>query len=281
MGIMGSPMAVNLLKAGHEVTVWNRTASKCEAARAAGARVVEELKEIAGAGDVVLLCVSDTPDVEAVLFGDEGLAEHLRPGQTVVDHSTISPDATDEFAEILRALGVDMLDAPVSGGQTGAEAGTLTIMCGGAPEVFARVKPLLEGMGKSVVHCGGHGDGQRTKVVNQVICALNILAMSEGMVYAQRAGLDVQTTWDVVSSGAAASWMLTNLGAKVVVGDWAPGFAIGLQAKDLRIAAEAMAEVGEVMEGTALTAKLFNLASIEGLGAEGTQALAKLLGWGD
>lgn len=279
MGIMGSPMSRNLLRAGHEVTVWNRTPDKCEPARAEGAAVAPSLPDLARSAEVVLICVSDTPDVEAVLFGEGGLAEGLSAGQVVVDMSTISPQATEDFAGRLADMGVEMLDAPVSGGEAGAVNATLTIMCGGKPEVFERVRPAFEAMGKNIVHCGPQGSGQRVKAVNQVICALNILAVSEGLLFAQRMGLDVEMVHEVVSSGAAASWMLSQLGPKMIAGDWAPGFMIRLQAKDLRIASAAMDAAGGVLEGTALATRLFNEAAEESLGGEGTQALVKLLGW--
>ena len=279
MGIMGSAMSHNLLKAGHEVTVWNRTREKCEPLRAAGAKVAKDLRELAGSGEVIFVCVSDTPDVEQVIFGEGGLAEGLRPGQVVVDMSTISPQATEGFAARLGEIEVDMLDAPVSGGQAGAINATLAIMCGGKEEVFERVRPALEAMGRNMVYCGPHGSGQRVKAVNQVICALNILAVSEGLLFAKRMGLDLGTAHQVVSSGAAGSWMLSNLGPKMIAGDWAPGFMVRLQAKDLRIASGAMEATGGLLEGTALTTRLFSEAAGKGLGAEGTQALVKLLGW--
>jgi len=279
MGIMGSPIAQNLLKAGHEVRVWNRTAARCTDAEKAGAVVVERLRDLPAGAEVVFVCVSDTPDVEAVLFSEGGLAEGLNPGQVVVDMSTISPAATEQFAARLAEAGVEMLDAPVSGGEAGAINGTLTIMCGGKPEVFERVRPALGAMGKNIVLCGPHGSGQRVKAVNQVICALNILAISEGMMLAKRTGVDPQAALDVVSSGAAGSWMVSNLGPKMVGGDWSPGFMVRLQAKDLRIAAEAMEATGGVLAGTELTARLFSQATEQGLGDEGTQALVKLLGW--
>lgn len=281
MGIMGSPMSQNLLKAGHEVTVWNRHPEKCEAARAAGAAAAENLPALARSGEVIFICVSDTPDVEEVIFGEDGLAEGLRAGQVVVDMSTISPEATEEFAERLEAMGVDMLDAPVSGGESGAINGTLAIMCGGDEEVFGRVRPAFEAMGHNIVYCGRHGNGQRVKAVNQVICALNILAVSEGLLFAKRSGLDLETVHKVVSSGAAGSWMVSNIGPKIIAGDWAPGFMVRLQAKDMRIASRAMEASGGVLPGTELTTHLFNQAAEEGLGEEGTQALARLLGWED
>lgn len=273
-------MSRNLLGAGHEVTVWNRTREKCRAAEEAGAEVADSLADLARAGDVIVICVSDTPDVEAILFGDGGLSEGLSAGQVVVDMSTISPQATEGFAARLAELGVEMLDAPVSGGETGAINAALAIMCGGKEEVFARVKPAFEAMGENIVYCGPSGNGQRVKAVNQVICALNILAVSEGMLFAKRAGLDLETVHKVVSSGAAGSWMLSNLGPKMIAGDWSPGFMVRLQAKDMRIAADAIKALGGPLEGTDLTTRLFNEAEEKGLGDEGTQALVKLLGWG-
>ena len=279
MGIMGSPMSRNLLQAGHEVTVWNRHPEKCEAAHTAGAGIAASLPELARSGEVIFICVSDTPNVERVIFGEGGLVEGLTAGQVVVDMSTVSPQATEDFATRLETMGVEMLDAPVSGGQAGAINATLAIMCGGQEAVFERVRPAFEAMGKNIVYCGPHGNGQRVKAVNQVICALNILAVSEGLLFAKRQGLDLETVHQVVSSGAAASWMLSNLGPKMIAGDWAPGFMVRLQAKDLRIASAAMEAAGGVLDGTALTTRLFGDAAEGGLGEEGTQALVKLLGW--
>lgn len=278
MGIMGSPMAQNLLKAGHCVTVYNRTREKTRDAVAAGATVADTPSDLASACDIILICMADTPDVEAVLFGDDGIADGLSSGKVVVDHSTISPEATVEFARRINDLGCDYLDAPVSGGQLGAINATLAIMVGGEESVFGRVKPYLEAMGKNIVYCGTQGNGQRVKAVNQVICALNILACSEGMLFAKQMGLDLETVHQVVSSGAAASWMLSNLGPKMIADDWDPGFMIRLQSKDLNIASATMASLPADYEGTALTTRLFGEATAEGLGDLGTQALVKLLG---
>lgn len=279
MGIMGSAMARNLLKAGHAVTVWNRTAGKCEPLAAEGATVASGLPELARHVDIVFICVSDTPDVEAVLFGENGLAEGLAPGKIVVDHSTISPEATVDFAERVNDLGAAYLDAPVSGGETGAVNGTLTIMVGGDESVYERARPYFAAMGKNIVHCGAQGSGQKVKAVNQVICALNILAVSEGMLLAKRMGLDLEIVHQVVSSGAAASWMLSNLGPKMIADDFAPGFMIRLQAKDLRIAAAAIEALGGGFPGTELANRLFSEATGHGLGEQGTQGLVNLLGW--
>ncbi|MHB8996360.1 MAG: NAD(P)-dependent oxidoreductase [Armatimonadota bacterium] len=279
MGIMGSPMALNLLKAGYDVTVWNRTRAKCEEARAAGATVADSLPDLASACDLIFICVADTPDVEAVLFGEGGVAEGLAPGKIVVDHSTISPEATVTFAGRVRALGAEYLDAPVSGGQLGAINATLAIMVGGEEAVFAQVRPYFDAMGKNVVYCGAQGNGQRVKAVNQVICALNILACSEGMLFARQMGLDLETVHQVVSSGAAGSWMLSNLGPKMIAGDFAPGFMISLQAKDLGIASDTMESLPAAYEGTELTRRLFSEAVKQGFGKQGTQGLVNLLGW--
>lgn len=279
MGIMGSAMATNLLKAGHPVMVWNRTRAKAEALTAAGATVADSLPHLASACDVILICVADTPDVEAVLFGAEGLAAGLAAGKIVVDHSTISPEATVSFAARVRELGADYLDAPVSGGQAGAINATLAIMVGGDEGVCERVRPCFEAMGQNIVFCGEQGNGQRVKAVNQIICALHILACSEGMLFAQQMGLDLATVHKVVSSGAAGSWMLSNLGPKMIAGDFAPGFMIRLQAKDLNIASRSMALLPADFAGTQLTTELFNEAVAAGLGEQGTQGLVNLLGW--
>ncbi len=294
MGIMGSAMAANLLKAGHAVMVWNRTREKTAPLAAAGATVADSLPHLARACDLVFICVADTPDVEAVLFGQQGLAEGLANGvpppapslqgggerhKTIVDHSTISPEATVDFARRIGDLGCDYLDAPVSGGQAGAINATLAIMVGGEATVFERVAPYFQAMGQNLVYCGPQGNGQRVKAVNQVICALNILACGEGMLFARQLGLDLETVHKVVSSGAAASWMLSNLGPKMIAGDFAPGFMIRLQAKDLGIAAGSMAALPAEYPGTALTTELFRAAVEAGLGDQGTQGLVNLLGW--
>lgn len=279
MGIMGSAMAQNLLQAGHQVMVYNRTREKTSAAAAAGATVADTLPDLARACDLILICVADTPDVEAVLFGDHSLAEGLSPNMVIVDHSTISPEATVTFAGRVRELGCEYLDAPVSGGQLGAINATLTIMVGGSESILTLVRPYLEAMGKNIVYCGAQGNGQKVKAVNQVICALNILACSEGMLFAKELGLDLETVHQVVSAGAAASWMLTNLGPKMIADDWAPGFMMRLQAKDLGIAATTMESLPAGYEGTALSRHLFDEAVKQGLGDLGTQGLVKLLGW--
>jgi len=279
MGIMGSAMAHNLLRAGYPVMVWNRTPSRCAPLQQAGATVAPTLPHLAQECEIVFICVSDTPDVEAVLLGPGGLSEGLGDGKIVVDHSTISPEATVEFAERVNELGCDYLDAPISGGQTGALEGTLTIMVGGDEDVCALAQPYFAAMGQNIVYCGPQGHGQKVKAVNQIICALNILACSEGLLFAQQMGLDLKTVHEVVSSGAAGSWMLSNLGPKIIEGDFAPGFMIRLQAKDLQIASDTMAQLSAKFDGTRLTTQLFEQATKQGLGEQGTQGLVNLLGW--
>ncbi len=276
LGIMGTPMSLNLLKAGHPLTVYNRTMAKCRPLEEAGAEVAESPAKLAASTDVIITMVTDTPDVEAVLFGPKGVAKSLSPGKIVVDMSTISPEETEQFASRLAALGAEMLDAPVSGGQKGAIEGTLTIMVGGKKEAFTKCLPIFRALGKNIFHVGQNGNGQRVKLVNQVICGLNILAVVEGLRFAKAAGLDLKTVHDVVSTGAASSWMLSNLGRAILANDFSPGFRIVLQSKDLRLARVSMLQLGMKAPGTELTYSLFEEAVKKGLGDLGTQGLIKL-----
>ena len=276
LGIMGAPMAANLIGAGFSLNVYNRTPGKCEALEKLGARAYPTPAGLASASEVVVTIVSDTPDVEAVLFGENGLAEGLEPGSVVIDMSTISPTRTVEFAARLAGRQVEMLDAPVSGGDKGAIAGTLSIMVGGKQEAFNRCLPLFEAMGRNIVYAGPSGNGQKTKLVNQVVGSLNLLAMIEGLRMAEQAGLDPQRTLDAVGAGAAGSWMWTHLGPRVARRDFAPGFMIRLHQKDLRLAAEFMRDLGIDMPGTALSHELFTEALRKGLGEQGNQGLYKL-----
>ena len=276
LGIMGAPMAANLIGAGFALNVYNRTSGKCEALEKLGARAYPTPAGLASASEVVVTIVSDTPDVEAVLFGENGLAEGLEPGSVVIDMSTISPTRTVEFSARLADRRVAMLDAPVSGGDKGAIAGTLSIMVGGEQEAFNRCLPLFEAMGRNIVYAGSSGSGQKTKLVNQVVGSLNLLAMIEGLRMAEQAGLDPQRTLDAVGAGAAGSWMWTHLGPRVARRDFAPGFMIRLHQKDLRLAAEFMRDLGIDMPGTSLSHELFTEALRKGLGEYGNQGLYKL-----
>ncbi len=276
LGIMGQPMSQNLLKAGFEVMVWNRTVAKAAAVKDAGAHVAKTLPEVAQANDVVIILVNDTPDVEEVLFGKNGLHIGLRAGKIVIDMSTISPEATAAFAERLKKLGCDLLDAPVSGGDIGARNATLTIMVGGTPSVFETCRPIFQALGKNIVRCGDHGAGQRCKMINQVLCGLHAVALSEAFILAEKVGLDVKLVHQVVSSGAAGSWALSNYGPRVLNGDFTPGFKLKLQQKDLRIAFETAQKFSDDFKGVELAYTLFTQASESGLGDFGSHALIKL-----
>ncbi|MBX7214107.1 MAG: NAD(P)-dependent oxidoreductase [Thermoflexales bacterium] len=277
LGIMGRGMARNLIKAGFDVTVWNRTPARTDEFVAAGARAGESPAAVARACDIVFVCVSDTPDVEAVLFGEQGAAAGLSAGKLVVDHSTISPQATRAFAEKLSALGVRFLDAPVSGGSEGAAKGTLSIMIGGAAEDIERARPYLQAMGKTITHVGEQGAGQMVKLVNQILVVGNMLAAAEALLFAQAGGLDLSKALSAVAGGAAGSWMLSNRGPQVIARDWRPGFTIDLQQKDLRLALRAGDEMGVPLVATSLIYNLYRTLQQQGLGSEGNHALVKAL----
>jgi len=276
MGIMGQPMAVNLLKAGFPLVLFNRTKSKCEHVATLGATVAGSPRELAEQTDVVIVMVSDTPDVEQVLFSEAGVWHGVRQGMTVIDMSTISPRATLQFSERLLEKGCEMLDAPVSGGENGAREKALGIMVGGKREVFDRFLPLFQAMGKTIIYAGPSGSGQKTKLVNQVVGAINLLAMVEGLRLVRAAGLDAEVTLRVISSGAASSWMLTNQGPKILKNDFAPGFSIRLQNKDLMLATELIAEVDGEYPGTKLVSSLFAEAVRCGLADAGNHGLINL-----
>lgn len=275
LGIMGKGMAANLVDAGHQVTVWNRTPGKADDL---DVNVVDSPRDLGPESDVVFVCVSDTPDVEEVVFGEVGVIHGMTEGDVLVDHSTISPVATREFAAEADQLGIDWVDAPVSGGSEGAERGTLAVMAGGPTEALERVKPFMEAFASSIVHVGEEpGSGQMVKAVNQVLVVLNQLAASEALMLAEAAGLDLNKTLSAVEGGAAGSWMLSNRGPQMIERDWRPGFTIDLQQKDLRLVLEAANEVGAVMPGVALVHQLYRSLQERGLGAEGNHALVKAL----
>lgn len=277
LGIMGQGMARNLLKHGHSVTVWNRTQAKAEALVAEGAAWADSPAAVAAASDIVFTCVSDTPDVEAVILGPGGVIGGAREGALVVDMSTISPAATRAIAARLAEKGVGMLDAPVSGGSEGAARGTLSIMVGGAAEQVERARPYFEAMGKTITHVGGNGDGQMVKLVNQILVVGNALAMSEALEFARAGGLDLQKTLAAVSGGAAGSWMLSNRGPQILADDWRPGFTIDLQQKDVRLCLREGDNLGVPMLATSLVFNLYRVLQADGLGHEGNHALIKAL----
>ncbi|MCB0243696.1 MAG: NAD(P)-dependent oxidoreductase [Anaerolineae bacterium] len=277
LGIMGSGMAANILKAGFPLTVWNRTPERTEALAAAGAAVAATPAALAAASDIVITCVSDTPDVQAVILGEDGVLRGAQSGSLVIDMSTISPAVTQEIAAALSARGVAMLDAPVSGGSEGAARGTLSIMVGGAVEALERAMPVLQTMGQRITHVGSTGAGQTVKLVNQVIVVGNCLAMAEGLMLAQAGGVDLEKALEAVSGGAAGSWMLSNRGPQILARDWRPGFTIDLQQKDLRLVLEAADAVGTPVPGTALVFQLYRTLEARGLGGDGNHALIKAL----
>jgi len=277
LGIMGSGMAANILKAGFPLTVWNRTPERTEALAAAGSAVAATPAALAAASDIVITCVSDTPDVQAVILGEDGVLRGAQSGSLVIDMSTISPAVTQEIAAALSARGVAMLDAPVSGGSEGAARGTLSIMVGGAVEALERAMPVLQTMGQRITHVGSTGAGQTVKLVNQVIVVGNCLAMAEGLMLAQAGGVDLEKALEAVSGGAAGSWMLSNRGPQILARDWRPGFTIALQQKDLRLVLEAADSVGAPVPGTALVFQLYRTLEARGLSSDGNHALVKAL----
>ena len=266
LGIMGTPMALHLLEAGHQLFVHTRSRVP-DAITATSAKACASAAEVAKQSEVIVTMVPDTPDVERVLFGPSGVAESL-PGngarKVVVDMSSISPIATKAFAEKIRALGADYVDAPVSGGEVGAKAASLTIMCGAEPAVFERVRPLLEKMGKNITLVGGNGDGQTTKVANQIIVALNIAAVGEALVFASRAGADPAKVRQALMGGFASSRILEVHGERMIKRTFDPGFRIELHQKDLNLALQGARTLSLSLPNTATTQELFNAAAALG-----------------
>ncbi len=277
LGIMGRGMARNLIKAGFPVHVWNRTASRMDELEAEGAMPAASPAELAAQCDVIVVCVSDTPDVEAVMLGETGVIHGARAGALVIDMSTISPQATRLIAARLAEKQVGMLDAPVSGGSEGAARGTLTIMVGGDAAAVQRAMPVLQAMGKTITHAGPIGAGQMTKLVNQVLVVGNALAMCEALLFAQAGGLDLEKTVAALGAGAAGSWMWSNRGPQIIRRDWRPGFTIDLQQKDVRLVLQAADQLGVPLPATSLVFHLYRSLQAGGLGGEGNHALIKAL----
>ncbi|NUM49411.1 MAG: NAD(P)-dependent oxidoreductase [Anaerolineales bacterium] len=277
LGIMGRGMTQNLLNKGHRVMIWNRTPARMDEFVRAGATAADSPADLAARCDVILICVSDTPDVEAVILGENGVLAGVKSGSLVVDHSTISPQATKEMAAKLREKGAAMLDAPVSGGSEGAAKGTLSIMVGGEETGFQRALPVLEAYGKTITHVGPQGAGQMVKLVNQILVVVTELAVCEGLLFAQAGGLDLNKTLDAVKGGAAGSWMLANRGPQMIARDWRPGFTIDLQQKDLRLVLEAADQLGLPLMATGMVFQMYRALQAQGLGSEGNHALVKAL----
>jgi 3-hydroxyisobutyrate dehydrogenase len=270
-GIMGAPMARRLLRAGHRVRVYNRTIEKARALLADGAVLASSAAEAAENADAVFIMVSDTPDVEQVITQIEPVTHR---GQLVIDMSTISPAAERAIALRLAARGIDYLDAPVSGGDTGAAEGTLAIMVGGDAAAYERAMPLFNEMGKRIALMGPVGAGQMTKLANQIAVAIALEAACEALTFSRAGGLDPARVIEVIGAGAAGSWQLSNLGPRIIAGDYRPGFFVRLIRKDLRLISEAAVELGLALPALALVKSMFNTAAALGHDEDGTQALA-------
>ena len=277
LGVMGRPMAAHLCAAGHELVIVRRASPPPDALLAAGARIEDCPRAVAQAAEVVILMLPDTPDVETVLFGSYGVAEGLAPGTIVMDMSSISPLATKTFAARIAALGGAYVDAPVSGGEVGAKAASLTIMVGGEAAACAKVQPLLEVMGRSVTRIGNVGAGQTAKVANQIIVALTIEAVAEGLLFASKAGADPVLVREALLNGFAASRVLEVHGARMIERTFDPGFRIALHQKDLGLALHSAREMGLSLPNTATTQELFNACVGAGGGARDHSAMVEAL----
>ena len=278
-GIMGAPMARNLLKAGFPVTVTNRTLDRARALEKDGATVAKTPREVGQRSDIVVTMVVDSPDVETVLFGDDGVASGAHDGLLAIDMSTISPARTREFAERAAANRPPFrtLDAPVSGGEVGAIEARLSIMIGGDAADVDRARPVFEALGKTIVHVGGHGAGQATKLANQIAVALNNLGVSEALVFAASQGIDLEKVRQVIAGGAGSSWAMHNYAPKMLAGDFRPGFMVDLQQKDLRLVLGDADAAHLALPGTALAHHLYNALQAAGEGRDGNHALMKVI----
>jgi 3-hydroxyisobutyrate dehydrogenase len=276
LGTMGAPMARHLLAAGHDVTVHNRTREREQPLAELGASRAATPAEAAAQAEVLLTCVSDTPDLLAVLFGESGASTALRPGAVVVDCSTVSPGVTAEVAQRLAEQGVGMVDAPVSGGSEGAERGTLTIFVGGEERHVATARPVLEAVGSRITHLGAAGSGQLAKAVNQVMIAGTYATVGEGIALAEAAGLPLEPLVEALGQGAAASWVLENRAGNMISGSYPLGFKVGLHRKDLRIALEEAERLGVDLRVSRVVEQEEDELVAEGYGDEDVSALARI-----
>jgi 2-hydroxy-3-oxopropionate reductase len=279
LGIMGAPMARNALKAGFAVTVTNRSIDRARPLGEAGATVVKTPREVAERADIVVTMVTNTPDVEAVTFGKDGIASGAHDGLLAIDMSTISPSASREIAERAAANRPPFrtLDAPVSGGEVGAVDARLAIMVGGDEADVERATPLFVALGKTIVHIGGHGAGQACKLANQIAVAINNLGVSEALVFAKAQGIDLERTRSVIAGGAGSSWAMQNYAPKMLAGDFRPGFMVDLQQKDLRLVLDNAFDDHVSLPGTALVHALYTALQHEGGGRDGNHALLKVI----
>lgn len=277
LGTMGAAMAANLARAGFPLTAWNRTPGKAPELDGLGVDRTDTPAQAAAAADIVVLCVADTPDVEALLFAPGGVAEGARPGTLVVDCSTIAPSGSWELAARLRERGIAMVDAPVSGGSEGARNATLTIFVGGEPADVERARPVLHALGRTITHVGPIGAGQAVKAVNQVILAGAYLGVAEGIVLAMKAGLDVEQVVEALGGGAAQSWVLANRSGRMLDNDYPLGFKVRLHRKDLGIALELAAQLGAALPVSALAAQLETGLIANGHGDDDMSAVARAI----
>jgi len=279
LGVMGRSMAGHINAKLGGVVVWNRTAGRADSLAAEGAIRAASPGEVAGKCNVICICVADTPDVEAVVFGPNGIMTGIRPGTLIVDFSTISPAATLVFAARAAERGAAWVDAPLTGGDVGARNATLTIMAGGDPNDIARAKAVFEAVGKKHIHLGPVGSGQRAKLCNQAAVCGTIASMGEAMILARESGLDVAQVLDVIGSGAAGSWTLANYGPRILIGDFDPGFSVRLMAKDLRLVKEAIAEIKGDFSTVERMSAIFEQMVADGEGDLGIHAAVRRLGW--
>jgi 2-hydroxy-3-oxopropionate reductase len=277
LGIMGRPMALNLRRAGHALWVHGRRPVTMEVLVEAGAQACHTVADVAVNAEIIFIMVSDTPDVENIVLGETGLAQRLRPGQVIVDMSTISPASTRRLAQELETRGVEMLDAPVSGGEIGAINANLSIMVGGKEKTFQRVKPLFDVFGKNVVHVGDHGAGQVAKACNQIVAALTIEAVSEALTFARKNGVDAGRVRAALMGGFAGSKILEVHGQRMLDNDFKPGFKVKLHQKDLRIVIEDAHRLGIGLPGTALVAQHLNALMGSGDGELDSSAIVKVI----
>ena len=275
IGVMGGPMALNLMRAGYELTVYSRTRAKCEAVLSAGARWADSPAACAEGQDAVLTMVGFPKDVEQVYFGQSGIFASVRPGMLLIDLTTTSPKLSKRIFEEAKKRGADALDAPVSGGDTGAKAGTLAIMVGGEEAAFERARPILGAMGKNVVYEGPAGSGQHTKMANQIAIAGAVSGVCEAIAYGRAEGLDLERMLATISTGAAGSWQMTGNGPKMISGDFAPGFYIKHFIKDMRIAGEEAQDAGLSLAMLDRVLAMYRELGAQGLGDLGTQALIR------
>ena len=275
-GIMGAPMAGHLIDGGHEITAFDVT-GVARSLTDKGAKIAGSSKEVAEVSEIVIIMVPDTPHVQAVLFGENGVAEGLSPGKTVIDMSSISPVETKLFAKRINELGCEYVDAPVSGGEVGARAASLTIMCGGTEKGFATAKPLFELMGKNITLVGGNGDGQTCKVANQIIVALTIEAVGEALLFASKAGADPAKVREALMGGFASSKILEVHGERMIKRTFDPGFRIELHQKDLNLALSSARAMKMSLPNTATAQELFNTCAAHGGSGWDHSALVKAL----